>query len=88
MGLFSAAEEVPKGALERFAPFGWETFPDYLAALERGPLGLNVRHPGGPQRRAPLRHGRGGPRARRHRRGDRRHGAGGRGGDGRRARPV
>ncbi len=43
MGLFSAAEEVPKGALERFAPFGWATFPDYVAALESGPLGLNVQ---------------------------------------------
>src|ERR1700722_9140555 len=31
MGLFSAAEEVPKGALQRFAPFSWRTFPDYLA---------------------------------------------------------
>jgi N-acyl-D-aspartate/D-glutamate deacylase len=42
MGLFSAAEEVPKGALQRFAPFGWETFPEYLAWLQRSPLGLNV----------------------------------------------
>ena len=42
MGLFSAAEEVPKGALQRFAPFSWQTFPDYLAWLQRSPLGLNV----------------------------------------------
>ena len=42
MGLFSAAEEVPKAALERFAPLGWQTFPEYLAALARSPLGLNV----------------------------------------------
>src|SRR5262245_59412286 len=42
MGVFSAAEEVPKAALARFAPFGWESFPDYLDALRAGPLGLNV----------------------------------------------
>jgi len=42
MGLFSAAEEVPKAALQRFAPLGWQTFPDYLAWLQRNPLGLNV----------------------------------------------
>jgi N-acyl-D-amino-acid deacylase len=42
MGVFSAAEEVPKAALQRFAPFGWETFPDYLNALRRSPLGVNV----------------------------------------------
>src|ERR1700730_8097937 len=42
MGVFSAAEEVPKVALKLFAPFGWETFPDYLNALRRSPLGVNV----------------------------------------------
>src|SRR3984957_1816014 len=42
MGVFSAAEEVPKAALQRFAPFGWETFPDYLNTLRRSPLGVNV----------------------------------------------
>ena len=42
MGLFSAAEEVPKAALQRFAPFSWQTFPDYLEWLQRSPLGLNV----------------------------------------------
>ena len=42
MGLFSAAEEVPKAALQRFAPFSWETFPDYLDWLQRSPLGVNV----------------------------------------------
>ena len=41
MGLFAAAEEVPKGALERYAPFGWETFVDYLGWLE-GRVGVNV----------------------------------------------
>lgn len=42
MGVFSAAEEVPKKALQLFAPFAWETFPDYLASLRRSRLGLNV----------------------------------------------
>ena len=42
MGVFSAAEEVPKAALQLFAPFAWETFPDYLASLRRSKLGLNV----------------------------------------------
>src|ERR1700687_1336993 len=34
MALFAAAEEIPKQALQRFAPFGWETFPDYLDWME------------------------------------------------------
>ena len=29
-GTVRAAEEMPKAALQQFAPFGWETFPDYL----------------------------------------------------------
>ena len=41
MGLFAAAEEIPKQALQRFAPFGWQTFPEYLAWLP-GRLGVNV----------------------------------------------
>jgi N-acyl-D-aspartate/D-glutamate deacylase len=41
MGLFAAAEEIPKAALQRFAPFGWESFPDYMDCLE-GRLGINV----------------------------------------------
>jgi N-acyl-D-aspartate/D-glutamate deacylase len=41
MGLFSAAEEIPKGALQKFAPFGWESFPDYIEWL-RGKTGVNV----------------------------------------------
>ena len=42
MGVFSAAEEVPKKALQLFAPFAWETFPDYLNSLRNSKLGLNV----------------------------------------------
>ena len=41
MGLFAAAEEIPKQALARFAPFGWETFPEYLGWMP-GRLGVNV----------------------------------------------
>jgi N-acyl-D-aspartate/D-glutamate deacylase len=41
MGLFAAAEEIPKQALQRFAPFAWETFPQYLEWLP-GRIGVNV----------------------------------------------
>jgi N-acyl-D-aspartate/D-glutamate deacylase len=41
MGLFAAAEEIPKAALQRFAPFPWETFPEYLAAMQ-GRIGVNA----------------------------------------------
>jgi len=41
MGLFAAAEEVPKLALQQHAPFQWETFPDYLGWLD-GRVGINV----------------------------------------------
>lgn len=41
MGLFAATEEIPKEALTRFTPLGWETFPEYMDAME-GRLGLNL----------------------------------------------
>jgi N-acyl-D-aspartate/D-glutamate deacylase len=41
MGLFAAAEEIPKGALQLFAPFGWETFSEYLDWVQ-GRIGVNV----------------------------------------------
>jgi N-acyl-D-aspartate/D-glutamate deacylase len=41
IGLFAAAEEVPKLALETYAPFGWESFADYLTWLE-GRVAVNV----------------------------------------------
>lgn len=41
MGLFAAAEEIPKAALARFAPFAWESFPDFLDFLQ-GRVGINV----------------------------------------------
>ena len=41
MGLFAAAEEIPKEALQMFGPFVWETFSECLDAME-GHLGVNV----------------------------------------------
>jgi N-acyl-D-amino-acid deacylase len=41
VGLFAAAEEIPKAALKQFTPLGWETFPEYLDWME-GKLGVNV----------------------------------------------
>jgi N-acyl-D-amino-acid deacylase len=41
VGLFAAAEEIPKAALMQFTPLPWETFPEYLAAM-KGKLGVNV----------------------------------------------
>ena len=41
IGLFAAAEEVPKLALQTYAPFEWETFPEYVSWLE-GRVGVNV----------------------------------------------
>jgi N-acyl-D-amino-acid deacylase len=41
MGLFAAAEEIPKKALKQFSPLGWETFPEYLEAMQ-GRLGVNI----------------------------------------------
>jgi N-acyl-D-amino-acid deacylase len=42
MGLFAAAEEIPKKALQMQGPFEWQTFPEYLDFLKRNPLGVNV----------------------------------------------
>ncbi|HET6953529.1 MAG TPA: amidohydrolase family protein [Acidimicrobiales bacterium] len=41
MGLFAAAEEIPKKALQLLAPFAWESFPQYLDQME-GRVGINV----------------------------------------------
>jgi N-acyl-D-amino-acid deacylase len=41
MGLFASAEEIPKKALQLFAPFPWETFPEFLDSME-GRVGVNV----------------------------------------------
>ncbi len=41
LGLFAAAEEIPKKALQLYAPLGWETFPEYLDWMQ-GRLGVNM----------------------------------------------
>lgn len=41
MGLFAAAEEIPKKALQQFAPLGWETFEEFLDSMA-GSVGINV----------------------------------------------
>ena len=41
MGLFAAAEEIPKAALQQFAPLAWESFPEYLDWMD-GRVGVNV----------------------------------------------
>src|SRR3974390_814441 len=41
MGLFAAAEEIPKKALQLFAPFRWEPFSQWLDWMP-GRLGVNV----------------------------------------------
>lgn len=42
MGLFAAAEEIPKKALELQGPFEWQTFPEYIEWMRNNPLGVNV----------------------------------------------
>ncbi len=41
MALFAAAEEIPKRALQMFAPLPWETFPEFLDSMD-GRVGVNV----------------------------------------------
>jgi N-acyl-D-aspartate/D-glutamate deacylase len=41
IGLFAAAEEIPKVALQRFAPLGWQSFPEYLSWM-RGRVAVNI----------------------------------------------
>jgi N-acyl-D-amino-acid deacylase len=74
MGLFAAAEEIPKAALQQFAPLAWESFPEYLDWMD-GRVGVNVVRDGG-----------GGARTGGDRRRGRPDGPSGRGGDGRRRR--
>jgi N-acyl-D-aspartate/D-glutamate deacylase len=42
MFLMEGVEDIPQAALKAGLRWDWETFPDYLAALQRQPLGLNV----------------------------------------------
>ena len=42
MFLMEGVEDIPQAALKAGLQWNWETFPDYLEALARQPLGLNV----------------------------------------------
>jgi len=42
MFLMEGVEDIPRAALKAGLRWDWETFPEYLAALARQPLGLNV----------------------------------------------
>ncbi|MBI3781801.1 MAG: amidohydrolase family protein, partial [Deltaproteobacteria bacterium] len=42
MFLMEGVEDIPQAALKAGLRWNWETFPDYLQALARTPLGLNV----------------------------------------------
>jgi len=42
MFLMEGVEDIPQAALRAGLRWDWETFPEYLEALARGPLGLNV----------------------------------------------
>ena len=57
-------EDIPGTALHEGLSWEWETFADYLDALERQPRDIDARRPGPPRRPAPLRDGRAGRRPR------------------------
>src|SRR4051812_31217571 len=40
--LMEGVEDIPGSALHEGIRWGWETFPEYLDALERSPLALDV----------------------------------------------
>jgi N-acyl-D-aspartate/D-glutamate deacylase len=42
MFLMEGVEDIPQAALNAGLRWNWETFPEYLSALARQPLGLNV----------------------------------------------
>ncbi len=42
MFLMEGVEDVPRAAMKAGLRWDWETFPEYLQALERRPLGINV----------------------------------------------
>ena len=65
--LFAKVEGMTPSVLEQGLPWDWESFPSYLDALDSR-LGINLAVLPRPLGAAPLRHGRGGLRARRDRR--------------------
>ena len=58
IGLMEGVEDIPGTALAEGIEWEWETFPEYLDALEPTPVDHRRRHPDRPRRRARLRHGR------------------------------
>jgi N-acyl-D-aspartate/D-glutamate deacylase len=42
MFLMEGVEDIPQAAMRAGIKWGWETFPEYLAALQRQKIGLNV----------------------------------------------
>ena len=72
--LMEGVEDIPGTALHEGMDWQWESFPEYLDALDVDRAGARHRRPGPPRRAARLRDGRARPR-RRHRRRDRRDGA-------------
>ena len=77
IGLMEGVEDIPGAALSAGIQWGWESFPEFLDALDARVARDGPRHAGAPRRRARLRDGRarGAQRAghvRRHR-GDGRH---------------
>ena len=57
IGLMEGVEDIPGAALSEGIEWEWETFPEYLDALERTPLLLRRRHAGAARRGARLRDG-------------------------------
>ena len=51
IGLMEGVEDIPGAALSEGIQWGWESFPEYLDALEARPLRDRRRDPGAPRRR-------------------------------------
>ena len=89
IGLMEGVEDIPGTALSEGMHWEWESFPEYLDALERRQVDRRRRHPDRPRCGALLRDGRPwGPQRGGHRRGHRRHEAAGQRGDRRRSAGV
>ena len=85
IGLMEGVEDIPGAALSDGIRWDWETFPEYLDAVERAPKSLDVGDAGPARGRAGLRDGGAGGQERGgHRGGHRGHGGHRPGGAGRR----
>ena len=58
IALMEGVEDIPAAVLEEGLGWGWESFPEYLDALEVGASRHRHRRPGPPRRPPRLRHGR------------------------------